>query len=156
LLGRFENFPIFVHKTKNFKINAPLKLIQRKIIRLLHNLNGKEISSKCIFNGVDAGFKVIFEIGIADGANFNYLDELELKRCLDHLKSKSFKVLDFFLVNRYYKIDSKGQRKPLKFDYQIMRLEFSNDNLMIRVYHERGPRRIQLEELIDFFAKQFL
>ena len=156
MLGRFENFPIFAHRTKNFKINVPLKLVQKKIIRLLHDLNGKEVPSKRIFNGIDAGFKVIFEIGVADGANFNYLDKLELKRCLDHLKNKSFKVLDFFLVNRYYKIDSMGRRRPLKFDYQIMRLEFSNDNLMIRVYHERGPRRIQLEELIDFFAKQFL
>ena len=157
MLGRFDNFPIFVHKTKTFKINAPSGRAQQNVIEALHGLNGKEISSSGTFDGIDAGLKVIFEVGVADGVNFNYLDDLELKRCLNHLKGGGdFKVLDFFFVNRYYKVDNKRRMKPLKFDYQLIRFEFSNKNLIIKVYHERGPRRIQLEELIDFLAKQIL
>ena len=157
MLGRFDNFPVFVHKAKNFKINASLGHVQRKVIEALYGLNGKEISSSGIFDGIGAGFKVIFEVGVADGVNFNYLDDLELERCLKHLKGGGgFKVLDFFLVNRYYKVDNEKRMKPLKFDYQLIRFEFLDKNLVVKVYHERGPRRIQLEELIDFLAKQIL
>lgn len=156
MLGKFENFPNFAHKTKTFRIGDPLRTIQEKIVKSLYDLNGKEIHSNCIFSGIDSEFKIIFEIGVADGANFNYLDNSELERCLNFLKNENFEVLDFFLINRYYTADSKGRKKPLKFDYQMIRLEFSNNNLVIRIYHERGPRRIQLEELIDFLAKQFL
>ena len=156
MLGKFENFPIFVHKTKTFKIDSPLISVQKKIIKSLYNLNGRELPSSRIFSGMGGGFSIIFEIGVADGANFNYLDETELDRYLNYLKNESFRVLDFFLVNRYYTTDDEKRRKPLKFDYQMMRLEFSNDKLIIKIYHERGPRRIQLEELIDFFASQFL
>lgn len=154
MLGKFENFPIFAHKEKTFRFNDSLKNIQRRIIKSIYSLNGKEIPSSLIFNGIDAGFNVIFEIGIAEGLNFNYLDETELKRFLNHLENENFKVLDFFLLSRYYVADSK--KRPLKFDYQMIRLEFSKDSFTVKVYHERGPRRIQLEELIDFFAKQFL
>ncbi|RLI22596.1 hypothetical protein DRO54_00700 [Candidatus Bathyarchaeota archaeon] len=155
MLGRFENFPIFVHKEKKFRINASMENFQKKILESLYKLNGKEISPKQILDGTDAGLKLIFEIGLAEGLNFNYLDNLELERCLNFLKNGVFNVLDFFVVNRYYRVDG-DKRKPLRFDYQLLRLEFLEKTLVVRVYHEKGPRRIQLEDLIDFLAKQFL
>ena len=157
MLGKFENFPEIIHKEKTFKTTKfSIKEKQRKILKSLYNLNGKEIQQNRITNLESPKFTVIFELGIADGMTFNYLDDSELKRCLKHLKIRNFKTLDFFMVNRYYKKKNEGKRVPLKFDYQFLRFTFPNKCLKIMVYHERGPRRIQLEELIDFLAQQIL
>jgi len=156
LLGKFENFPEIVHKEKEFKTKFSVKELQKKIIKSLYSLNRKEIRQNSITNSISSDYIVIFELGIADGINFNYLDASELKRCLNFLKSRNFKTLDFFMVNRYYKIKSGKGRTPLKFDYQFLRFTFPSRCLKIMIYHERGPRRIPLDELISFLAKQIL
>jgi hypothetical protein len=156
LLGKFESFPEIVHKEKTFKTNLPTKKVQKRILKKFYSLNGKEFPSSYISNALGSNFIVIFEFGVAEGINFNYLDRSELNRYLKSLKSKNFKTLDFFLVNRYYKTRKEGRKTPLKFDYQLLRFEFPSKHLKIKVYHERGPQRIPLEELIEFLAKQTL
>lgn len=156
MLGKFENFPEIVHKEKEFKTKFSVKELQKKIIKSLYSLNRKEIRQNRITNTISSDYIVIFELGIADGINFNYLDASELKRCLNFLKNRNFKTLDFFMVNRYYKIKSGKGRTPLKFDYQFLRFTFPSKCLKIMIYHERGPRRIPLDELISFLAKQIL
>jgi len=156
LLGKFGNFPEIIHKERTFKTKLSVKETQRKTLKSLYNLNGKELPQNRIINLENPRYAVVFELGIADGINFNYLDDSELKRCLKFLKIRNFKTLDFFLVNKYYKIRSDDKKLPLKFDYQFLRFTFPNKCLKIMVYHERGPRRISLEELIGFLAKQIL
>jgi hypothetical protein len=58
-------------------------------------------------------------------------------------------LLDFFCSIRYYRGNGE-KRMPLKFDYLIFRVVFGNEFVEFRVFHERGPRYISPEELLEF------
>ena len=93
--------------------------------------------------------KVIFEFGVAEAGNFNFIDEEELKKTLDFLAKERLTSMDFFCSIRYYK--GEGEKKtPLKFDYYMLRTVFSKDTFEVQVFHERGPRYISPEDLTMF------
>jgi len=94
------------------------------------------------------------EIGIADTLTFNFIDEEEKKRWLDILKKKSFETLDFIWIARYY-ISEKGKNRPLRFDYYMLRFIFRPEMMELRVHHERGARRLHIEDLIRLIIKKF-
>ena len=90
---------------------------------------------------------------MAKGEEFNYLDEEELNKFRKSVVDKAFLILDFFSVVRYH-VSKKGRRVPLKFDYHLLRFMFYDDNMELRVTHERGAQHASLEELIVFIAKR--
>ena len=97
--------------------------------------------------------EVSFEFGVADGFDFVFLDDAELKKCLEQIDESEFQVLDFFFTVRYYRF--KGSRKiPLRFDYTVIRFRFYEDHLEARIRHEKGTQRISLDDLTAFIAKQ--
>ena len=62
MLGKFENFPEIVHKEKEFKTKFSVKELQKKIIKSLYSLNGKEIRQNNITNTISSDYIVIFEL----------------------------------------------------------------------------------------------
>jgi len=95
-----------------------------------------------------------FEFGIADGVEFNYLDEEELHRLLPSIVREAPQTLDLFCVLRYHIIKA-GKRVPLKFDYYMLRFTFyDKNNVELRVSHQRGIRRVSAEEIITFMTKR--
>ena len=86
----------------------------------------------------------MFEVGLAEAKSFNYLDEEEQKRALTSLRKAAFQTMDLFLAVRYYK-GSVEQKKPLKFDYYLLRMVFGDGSVEVQVFHERGPRYISPE-----------
>ncbi|MCW4002475.1 MAG: hypothetical protein NWE95_00980 [Candidatus Bathyarchaeota archaeon] len=97
--------------------------------------------------------KVIFEFGLAEDDDFNYIDQEEAKRALDLLASARLDTLDFFCAIRYYK-GTGEKRQALKFDYYLLRTIFGKELFEIQVFHERGPRYISPEELVQFIFNQ--
>ncbi|HEX9261079.1 MAG TPA: hypothetical protein VF893_00950, partial [Candidatus Bathyarchaeia archaeon] len=100
------------------------------------------------------GCTVIFELGIADIKSFNYIDEDEEKRLLAALKKETFRVMDYFCPIRYY-TNYMAKKKPLKFDYYMIRLVFPEENMLeLQIYHERGPRYIPPKALVAFLIER--
>jgi hypothetical protein len=95
------------------------------------------------------GCTVIFEVGIADSNSFTFIDEDEMKKVLTILKQEPFGVMDFFCAIRYYK-DYASNKKPLKFDYYIIRFVFSESIVELQVFHERGPRYFSPKDIVVF------
>jgi hypothetical protein len=95
---------------------------------------------------------VIFEFGIAEGSDFNYLDDEEVSRVMNNINRKPFPILDFLLVTRYYKTQEQ-KRRPLRFDYYMLRFIFDR-HVEIRVFHEKGPMRMLPEEISDFVVER--
>ena len=96
---------------------------------------------------------MIFEFGLAESGDFNYIDDEELKKTLSFLVKKRLDSMDFFCSIRYYKGTGEN-RTALKFDYYMLRTIFSKDTFEVQVHHERGPRYISPEDLTMFiFAK---
>jgi hypothetical protein len=144
MLGKYENFPLIIHFLKKFSSTTTIKQLQQKLVQTLKELNRKtcyfeEISIPTIPNS-----EIIFEFGIAEEENFNFLDEQQTHRIFNVLGKAS---LDFFCVIRYYK-NVTEKKVPLKFDYYIFRTNFAAKQVEFQVFHKKGPRYITPEELV--------
>jgi len=90
---------------------------------------------------------------VAEGITFNYLDEEELKRFQKTITKEALPTLDFFCVVRYHAL-KEGRHVPLKFDYHLLRFVFQRNSVEMQISHERGTRRVSLEDLANFIIGQ--
>jgi len=151
MLGKYENFPLIIHFSKNFSTITNIKQLQLKLVQTLKELNRK----KCYFEEISIptipNSEIIFEFGIAEEERFNFIDEQEVSRVVDILKRAS--LLDFFCVVRYYKYNN-AKKVALKFDYYIFRTKFVAKEIEFQVFHKQGPRYISPEELVTMIVNK--
>ncbi|MGE5533147.1 MAG: hypothetical protein ACM3UN_02220 [Bacillota bacterium] len=148
-MGFYENFPAGIHRIDTFTSTMSNKQLQQKLIQAFYEANGKEFTFEQVTNPTVPQGKVIFEFGVAEEGNFNFIDKEELKKMLNFLGKERVASMDFFCSIRYYK-NSGEKRIPLKFDYYMLRTIFAKDTFEVLVFHERGPRYISPEELTSF------
>lgn len=129
-----------------------MRLLQQTFLRMFHQLNRQSLSLGNITTDSNSACQVGFEFGIAEGSAFNFLDEEELHRLCKTVTDKALPSIDVFCAVRYHKIDKDGKRKPLRFDYHILRFTFYKKNIELLISHERGTQRIPLEDLVSFLA----
>jgi len=153
MLGFYENFPENVHKTALFAASISSKRLQQTLTQILKDINSKT------FNLEDTAYPsvpkctVIFEFGIAEANNFNYLDNEETNKVLKVIQKKPLQVMDFFCAIRYYKKQNE-KKTPLKFDYYMIRFTFKKDSMEIQIFHERGPRYVSPEDIVNFVVNK--
>jgi hypothetical protein len=152
MLGFYENFPEGVHRIDFFTSSLQNRKLQQRLIRVISEINRQTFSFEEVANPTVPDCAVIFEVGIADAKNFNYVDAEETKKALTALKKEAFRVMDFFCAVRYYKPTAE-KKTPLKFDYYMIRFLFSRDVVEMRVFHERGPRYVSPEDITAFMVK---
>jgi hypothetical protein len=153
MLGFYENFPANIHRTDNFTSLFSSKKLQQKLIQVLHKINRRTFSFEEVAYPTVPQGTIIFEAGLAEAKNFNYIDEEETKRVLTALRKATFQTMDFFCAVRYYK--GAGEKKTsLKFDYYLMRFVFGKNSVEIQVFHERGPRYISPEDIVAFLVNE--
>jgi len=154
MLGLYDNFPEDIHRTGNFSSSLSIPKLQQRIVRVLHEVNRKPFCFGNINLPSLHGCTVIFEVGIAENKSFNFIDDQEAIKVLKALRNQASQVLDFFVAIRYYK-GTAQEKKPLRFDYYMLRSIFSQKNLVeLQVFHERGPRYVSPEELINIVEKE--
>jgi hypothetical protein len=155
MIALYENFPEqSIHEKENFTFNLSNKKIQKKLMQALRNVNRRTFTFEEVGNPTIPGCTVIFEVGIADSNSFIFIDEDETKRVLGALRNEAFRVMDFFCAIRYYK-DYTSNKKPLRFDYYMVRFIFAErDWLEMQVFHERGPRYVSPKDLTAFLLKK--
>jgi hypothetical protein len=152
-LGLYKGFPASIHRIDTFSSTISNKQIQQKLINVFNDVNQKEFTFEEVTNPTVPDGKVIFEFGIAEAMNFNFIDGKELERTLELLEKQRVHSLDFFCSIRYYKEEGTN-KNPLKFDYFLIRTIFNKNKLEIHVFHERGPRYISPEELTTFIFEK--
>jgi hypothetical protein len=153
MLGFYENFPANIHRTDNFTSPFSSKKLQQRLIQVLHKINRRTFSFEEVAYPTVPQGTIIFEAGLAEAKNFNYIDEEETKRVLTALRKATFQTMDFFCAVRYYK-GAGEKKKPLKFDYYLMRFVFGKNSVEIQVFHERGPRYILPEDIVAFLVNE--
>jgi hypothetical protein len=153
MLGFYENFPVNIHRTENFTSPLSSKKLQQRLIQVLHKINRETFSFEEIAYPTVPECTIIFEIGIAEAKSFNYIDEEEIKRVLTVLRKETLRLMDFFCAVRYYK-GSGEKKKPLKFDYYMMRTIFGEKTMEVQVFHERGPRYVSPEDIVAFLVNE--
>jgi hypothetical protein len=153
MLGFYENFPANIHRIEAFATPLSSKRLQRRLIQVLHEINRRTFSFEEVACPTVPEGTIIFETGLAEAKNFNYIDEEETRKALRALRKATFQTMDFFCAVRYYK-GTVEKKTPLKFDYYLMRVVFGKNSVEIRVFHERGPRYISPEDLVTFLVKE--
>jgi hypothetical protein len=154
LLGRYENFPEAVHAVALFDYQDSAKDVQKAILCAFHQLNHERYDLDAVTPYLKQKCEVGFEFGVAEGFNFNFLDQKELDQCLKSIAEKELQTLDFFFVVRYHLVREGGKRVPLRFDYHVLRFSFQEGGLELRIRHERGSQRVTLDDLTAFIAKR--
>jgi hypothetical protein len=149
LFGLYEDFPDVHHGVAHFQCAAPTQDLQRMLLQFLRRLNEKR-ENPSLAEFTKHKVRVEFDVGVADGSSFDYLDKANLERCLSEVSKSALPVLDLFVVVRYYVPDG-AKRKPLKFDYYLVRTLFREKEFEMLVHHEKGPRHLAVEELVELF-----
>ena len=119
------------------------------MIQTLYEVNRKEFSFEEAANPTIPNCRLLFEFGLANAENFNYIDETELREASDQLEKEHFDILDFFCVIRYYRVEG-DQKVPLKFDYYFLRTVYNQNAFEIQVHHKKGLRYVSPEDLASF------
>lgn len=153
MLGFYCNFPINIHRIESFSTTFSNKQLQRRLIQVLRDINRKTFNFEEVAYPTVLNCTIIFEAGLAEAESFNYIDEEETKKVLSAIRKATFQIMDFFCAVRYHKGLGK-KKKPLKFDYYMMRTVFGKNVVEIQVFHERGPRYLSPEDIVTFLANK--
>src|SRR3972149_8633439 len=153
MLGRYENFPVNIHRVETFTSSLSPAKIQQRLIQVLQEINCRAFSFEEITHPTVPECSVIFEVGIAEVKSFNFIDKEEAKKVLSMLRKETLRLMDFFYAVRYYK-GTAEKKTPLKFDYYMIRVVFDKNSVEIRVFHERGPRYISPEDIVTFLVNR--
>jgi hypothetical protein len=153
MFGFYGTFPQNVHRIEHFVTPISSRRLQQTLIQLLHELNKKTLRLEDVGTPSITDCDTVFEFGIAEDNGFNYLDDEETTQALKIIQKSPLQILDFLCAVRYYRIVNET-RRPLKFDYYMLRFTFNPKFLELQLFHERGPMRILPEELVDFVIKK--
>jgi hypothetical protein len=148
MLGFYENFPQNVHKTIYATTLISNKRLQQTLIHIFQEINIKPFKLEEIADPSIPQCTVFFEFGIAEANTFNFLSSEEANKTLRVINKKPLQLMDFFCAIRYYKTQN-GKKKPLKFDYYMIRFTFNKNHMEVHVFHERGPRYISPDDMVN-------
>ena len=153
MLGFYENFPQNVHKIARFSTPISNKKLQQTLIQTIHKINGETFSLDYFAKPSIPQCTAVLEFGIAEVDSFTYLDLEETNKALENVRKKPLQLMDLFCAIRYYKVKGEG-RSPLKFDYYMLRLIFDKGFVEMQIFHERGPRHVLPEDIINLVVKK--
>jgi len=151
MLGFYNNFPKSVHKILRFVTLVLEKSLQKALVEAFYKLNKDTFSLEEVATPSVPQCKVIFEFGVAENDDFNYLDDEERDRLLKAIRKKPFSTMDFVCVIRYYRLRN-GTRTPLRFDYYMLRFAFRRKTGRMRVFHEKGLMYVSPKDLPWFIV----
>jgi len=152
-LGRFEGFPRAIHGLARFTSQSSEGDLQRAILEALRRLNGETHRLEEVTVFPPSGHRVNFELGVADGNTFSFLDSQEAARVQGAVAVGPLPVLDFLCV-ACYRPPGRGGRGAPRFDYYLLRFAFQEAAVELRVFHERGPRHVSPGDLILFVERR--
>jgi hypothetical protein len=150
-LGYYDNFPPNIHHVESYVSTVSSRQLQRRLIQFFGDVNRKEFTFEEVAIPTVPQGVVIFEFGVAETGDFNFLNEDEVKKVFDLVSKAQVQTLDFFCSIRYYK-GGGGKRTALKFDYYMLRTVFGKGTFEVQVFHERGPRYVSPQEITAFLV----
>jgi hypothetical protein len=153
-LGIYSDFPNVIHHSGTLRIFLPVDLFKRAIIEGFIKLNKTKDTIHVSRAGKIGEIKVrrIFEVGIAEGLNFNFLDNKEIKKIrkwiLELPLKQTYDPLDFVVFTHYrYSNKTLKRSSSLHFDQYFVRVDFQKPILLFN--HLSGLQRTPPHEIID-------
>lgn len=154
--GRYYDFPPIIHGTTKIIHKTSIKKLQRIIAKTLFSINKTKLMRDLSVTG-QAGMynrEIGFEVGIANGLYFDYLDDKIFSNLLQYIESSTtLFVFDVLIIVSYHYF--KGEKRiPLNFDHNLIRFIFRSRELNLYLYNSRGIRRMPLDEFLNYILKE--
>ena len=149
-LGVYSGFPTFSHLVVRLQLKRTGSDVFALIASALKKLNGLEdhIDASVAKHSGSILVKRSFEVGIAEGLCFNYLDESEVNR-FSELIVKPTSVDYIIYVN--YSYVREGRINNLLSDRYIIRFSLSPSEM--RLFQISGLKRTDPEALVSIIAR---
>lgn len=152
---QYNNFPQTIHGRAVLRYDTESLNAQRILIKLLREFNRFQVHTSITLADREGYLEgqIAFEVGIANGDHFNYLDGLE-ERLVDEVIAKqgTLPIADFLIVLRYILKDH--QRHPIRADSYLLRFISTEYTMEMYLFHEKGIRRVNPDELMGMIAKE--
>lgn len=157
--GRFDNFPELIHGRLKISHRTSIKKMYQIIVHTLQNLNNFTV--KLMVNGANHSKlqerAMVFEIGIANGSYFNFLNHetiTQLNICHKSLNNQQTSVfLDVLVIVSYHYF--KHEKKiSLNSDHNIVRFLIKSKELYIYLYNAKGIRRLPLDTFLHYILNK--
>ncbi len=152
--GIYQDFPDIVHFLGDLRTQLPAGLLKEAIIEGFIQLNSLRdiirVSRAGQIGEIDV--RRTFEVGIAEGLNFNYLDIMEVRKVREWVKkiapNRTFDPLDF-VVFTHYRYTKKSSKRicALHLDHYFIRINFQKPLLLFT--HKCGLQRTPPEEILN-------
>lgn len=148
-LGIYSDFPSFSHFEIGFSLNTSVDKAVIYIVNGFGALNTLEDNIDTSVAGHSGAFSVgrSFEVGMAEGLYFNYIDAHEVERIT---KLSPYPSSVDFLVYVNYKYEKGRKLVSLLPDRYLIR--FSFEDSLIRVFQLGGLRRTPPDDVIVLVA----
>ena len=153
MFGRYDGFPINVHKIANLTFSTSNRELQEKLTQVFEQMNCETIYLKDVVGSTMPNYILNFESGIAKAKDFTFLNCREVATTLEIITKGPLQVMDFYCALRYYNLKN-GKKAHLRFDYYMIRFIFNKNSIEIRVFHERGPMYTSPTDVVDFIVKK--
>ncbi|MHA1713115.1 MAG: hypothetical protein ACTSW4_03605 [Candidatus Ranarchaeia archaeon] len=147
--GLFLDFPVITHYSRRVRHSYSDNEFKRRLIAAIVKLNRFNDVILTSSAGRSEQIKVdrSFDVGVADGLEFVYLDENETKRLLSVMQEKTMPSLDLIIFVHYrYKMPT-GKIASLLFDQYFLRIGFKG--AVFTFSREKGLARTSPEEILN-------
>ena len=152
--GIFQNFSSLIHGTVKIFHKTSSKKLQQIIVnafKLLNELRIEQVLSAAGNTSLQKGV-IAFEVGIANGLYFEFLNEVTLTKLAKYLQQNIFSIIDVLIIVTYHYF-KKEKKIPLNFDHYILRLVFHSKELDLYLYHVKGIRRMNIDEFLNYIIE---
>jgi hypothetical protein len=154
-LGIYSSFPAIIHGDAILTYVVSLKVLQECIVQAISKMNMEKVETTLSVADRSGYFpgETRFELRIAEGSSFRTLNPPTMRRIVEYLRDRGeFSAFDHSLTVRYRIKDD--MRHSLHCDKYVVRHLFFEGQMEIQLFHERGIRRLNPDEVIVILVKR--
>ena len=151
--GKFDNFPDYIHGQLKIGHRTSILKMYQIIVLTLNKLNN--FTTKLELSDADHSKRqeelMVYEVGIADGSYFQFLDHETMTKLNDYqlVKNQQVSVLLDVLVIISYHYYRNDKKIALNSDHNILRFVITSRVLNIYLYNAKGIRRLPLDQFLQ-------
>jgi len=154
-LGVYPSFPTLIHGDVILTHDVNLSVLQECVVQAIVNMNVEKVETALSVADRSGYFlgETRFEVRIAEGLSSRSLNLRMKKRIIEYLRARGgFSTFDYSLTIRYRIKDD--MRHSLHCDKYLVRHLFFEDQMEIQLFHEKGIRRLNPDEVITMLVKR--
>jgi len=154
-VGICPSFPTLIHGDAILTHVVNVTVLQECVVQAISKIDMEKIETTLSVADRSGYFpgETRFEVRVAEGSSFRSLNPPMKRKIIEYLRSRGeFSTFDYSLTIRYKVKDD--MRHSLHCDKYVVRHLFFEDQMEIQLFHEKGIRRLNPDEVITMLVKR--